>query len=71
MKKSLLSLLVIATLAFSANAATNMCVKQKNGVVTRYDVDDVEEVYYEEKVVENDVSVSGKVGTYTYVDLGL
>lgn len=71
MKKSLLSLLAIATLAFSANAATNMCVKQKNGVVTRYDVEDVEEVYYEEKVVENDVSVSGKVGTYTYVDLGL
>ncbi|MCQ2208393.1 MAG: hypothetical protein MJZ02_09270 [Paludibacteraceae bacterium] len=72
MKKLILSVVTMASLAFAANAVTNMCVKTKDGKVVEYDVEDVSEVYFYE-IQENDqgVTVSGKIGLYTYVNLGL
>ena len=72
MKKILLSVAAVMPLAFSVHAVTNMCVEQKDGTIVKYDVDDVVEVYYEEEEIGDDqgVTVSGKVGNYTYVDLG-
>ncbi len=74
MKKLILSSLAMASLAFAAHAVTNMCVKTTDGKVVKYDVENVTEVYYEETAeTPNDqgVTVSGKEGIYTYVDLGL
>ena len=67
MKKILLSVAAVMPLAFSVHAVTNMCVEQKDGTIVRYDVENVKQVYYEEA----GVTVSGKIGDYTYVDLGL
>ncbi len=64
----------MASLAFAANAVTNMCVKTADGKVVKYDVENVAEVYYEETTetpTDQGVTVSGKEGIYTYVDLGL
>lgn len=74
MKKLILSSLAMASLAFAANAVTNMCVEQSDGTIVRYDVDKVKQVYYEESsdsTTDQGVTVSGKEGIYTYVDLGL
>ena len=74
MKKLILSLVTMASLAFAANAVTNMCVKTADGQVDKYDVENVAEVYYVETTEapsNQGVTVSGKVGLYTYVDLGL
>ena len=64
----------MASLAFAAHAVTNMCVKTADGKVVKYDVENVTEVYYEETTEtpsDQGVTVSGKEGIYTYVDLGL
>lgn len=74
MKKLILSTIVMASLAFAAQAVTNMCVKTTDGKVVKYDVESVMEVYYEdtsEDPAEQGVTVSGIEGNYTYVDLGL
>ena len=74
MKKLILSSLAMASLAFAANAVTNMCVEQSDGTIVLYDVDKVKQVYYEESsesYIDQGVTVSGKEGIYTYVDLGL
>ena len=72
MKKLILSLLTMASLAFAANAATTcMIVKTDDGKVVNYDVESVVEVYYQETSSDQGVTVSGKMGKYTYVDLGL
>lgn len=106
MKKILLSATIVSLLAVSAFAVTNMCVEQTGAPTLRYDVDNVEKVYYEKKNssnfemcvwqkdgfvlrhnVENikqvtyeeleetqeeqGVTVSGMVGSHSYVDLGL
>ncbi|MBP3717686.1 MAG: DUF1566 domain-containing protein [Paludibacteraceae bacterium] len=69
MKKLILSSLAMASLAFAANAVTNMCVEQSDGTIVRYDVNKVKQVYY--ATADQGVTVSGKEGIYTYVDLGL
>ena len=64
----------MASLAFAANAVTNMCVKTTDGKIITVDVDKVVEVYYEEASSSADnqgVTVTGRVGDYNYVDLGL
>lgn len=74
MKKLILSSLAMASLAFAAQAVTNMCVKTADGKVVKYDVENVTEVYYEESsesITDQGVTVSGKEGIYTYVDLGV
>ncbi len=62
----------MASLAFAANAVTYMIVKCADGSVDKYDVDHVTELYYTDthQIVDG-VSVTGKEGLYTYVDLGL
>lgn len=70
MKKLILSSLAMASLAFAANAVTYMCVEQSDGTIVCYDVDKVKQVYYE-STTDQGVTVSGKEGIYTYVDLGL
>lgn len=70
MKKLILSSLAMASLAFAANAVTNMCVEQSDGTIFRHNVDNVKQVYYE-STTDQGVTVSGKEGIYTYVDLGL
>ena len=69
MKKLILSLVTLASLAFAANAVTFMRVHSSDGHIVMYDVKEVTEVDYEE--TEDGVTVSGKEGLYTYVDLGL
>ena len=74
MKKLILSLVTMVSLAFAANAVTNMCVKTTDGNVVEFDMENVAEVYYNEvaeTIGDQGVTVSGKVGIYTYVDLGL
>lgn len=74
MKKILLSLLTIASLAFVAHARHNMCVKTKDGNIVEFRADDIKEVYYREITdmpTIDGVTVSGKEGEYSYVDLGL
>ncbi len=64
----------MASLAFAAHAVTYMRVKTDDGSVAKYDVEHVIEVYYTEEAETLDdqgVTVSGKEGIYTYVDLGL
>ncbi len=62
----------MASLAFAANAVTYMIVKCADGSVDFYDVDHVTELYYTDiHQIEDGVSVTGKEGLYTYVDLGL
>ena len=55
----------------SRTSLTLMCVKTADGKVVKYDVENVAEVYYEETTFDQSVTVSGNVGIYTYVDLGL
>ena len=76
MKKLILSLVTMASLAFAANAVTNMCVHTSDGQVVKDDMEEVTVVDYEEtsetpSQVAGGVTVSGKEGIYTYVDLGL
>ncbi len=74
MKKLILSSYAMASLAFAANAVTNMRVEQSDGTIVRYDVDKVKQVYNvesSESTTDQGVTVSGKEGIYTYVDLGL
>ncbi len=70
MKKLILSLLPLAFLAFAANAVTEMCVERNDGTIDSYDVEHVTELFYVE-VNDQVATVSGKMGNYTYVDLGL
>lgn len=67
MKKYLLSL--VPFLALTANAVTYMCVKTDDGQVKKYKTDEVAKVEYAD--LENGVSVTGQIGDFTYVDLGL
>ncbi len=69
MKKLILSLFAIASLAIAAHAVTNMYVKTDDGKVSFYNVDQVKQVYYREYI--DGVVVSGWVGNHSYVDLGL
>lgn len=72
MKKLILSTLAVASLAFAAYTVINMCVKTKDGKVVEFDVENVEEAYYKESsesITDQGVTVSGKEGLYTYVDL--
>ncbi len=55
----------------SRTSLTLMCVKTADGKVVKYDVENVAEVYYEETTFNQSVTVSGNVGIYTYVNLGL
>ncbi|MBO7636504.1 MAG: hypothetical protein J6S89_07990 [Paludibacteraceae bacterium] len=107
MKKILLSATIVSLLAVSAFAVTNMCVEQTDAPTLRYDVDNVEKVYYEKNSTssnfemcvwqkngfvlrhnvenikqvfyeemedtqeEQGITVSGMVGSHSYVDLGL
>ncbi len=66
----------MASLAFAAHAVTYMNVKTDDGSIVKYDVEHVTEVYYTEEAgtpgqTVDGVTVSGKEGLYTYVDLGL
>ena len=76
MKKLLLSVVAMASLAFASSAVTYMRVHTSDGQIIKYDVDLVEYVDFDStsaadaEQVEG-VTVSGKVGSYTYVDLGL
>ena len=76
MKKLLLSVVAMASLAFASSAVTYMRVHTSDGQIIKYDVDSVEYVDFDStsaadaEQVEG-VTVSGKVGSYTYVDLGL
>lgn len=74
-KIKLTSAIGIASVLFTANASIDMCIEKTDGTIIRYDVDKVKQVYYEEVVSDTSfdqgVTVSGKVGDYTYVDLGL
>ena len=73
MKKLSLSLFIILALAFTMSAATGMIVKKKDGSTSRYNIQTVKRVYYEEipDSIFQGVSVTGVMGGYTYVDLGL
>ncbi len=71
MKKLILSLVTMASLAFAANAVTVMRVHTSDGQVVKFDVENVTVVDYEETADNQGVTVSGKEGLYTYVDLGL
>ena len=81
MRKIILSALMLASMIFSVNATVYMNVKSVGGKTDKFDVEEVKEVIYvEESVVLTQdtagsgiqgVSVSGKTGGYTYVDLGL
>ena len=48
MKKLLFSLIAAFVFCLSLVATTNMCVQLKNGNFVRYDVEEVEQVFYEE-----------------------
>ncbi len=63
----------MASLAFAADAVTYMRVHTIDGKIVKYDVEKVTEVDFEESTENPDegVTVSGKEGLYTYVDLGL
>lgn len=69
MKKLILSVFSVASLAFVTNAVTYMRVKTDDGQIVRYDVSHVTEVDFEDDAYG--VSVSGNIGGYAYVDLGL
>ncbi|MCQ2233449.1 MAG: hypothetical protein MJZ24_01755 [Paludibacteraceae bacterium] len=73
MKKLILSLVTMASLAFAANAGNVMRVHTSDGHHYRYDVKEVTEVDYMELTEDElyGVTVSGKEGDYTFVDLGL
>lgn len=66
--------MALASLSFFANAANFMVVKTADGTEDVYEMKHVTEMYYEEvddATTEQGVSVNGKVGEYTYVDLYL
>ena len=69
MKKLILSLFAIASLAFAANAVTNMIVKFNGEKTNIFNVDQVKQVYYREYI--DGVTINGWVGNHSYVDLGL
>lgn len=54
MNKKILSLSICASLCLPTLALTNMCVKQKNGKIVRYNIENVDEVFYE-KIDSNQV----------------
>lgn len=66
-----------ATQSFIDNAVTYMCVKTNDDKEIRYDVKNVALVGYEEEFhpfpfdTTSDITVSGEIGGYSYVDLGL
>lgn len=47
MKKRFLTISAVIALCLPTFAATNMCVKQQNGEIVKFNVDKVVEVYYE------------------------
>lgn len=70
MKKVLISILSIVSLYSVMNAVTYVSVKTDDGQTVVFDAKDIAEINYEE-TNSLDVTVSGKIGNYTYVDLGL
>lgn len=74
MKNEWLAIALMSASMIDANAV-NMCVKTDDGNIVRYEVDHVIEVFFEDEILleaqRQGVSVDGKVGEYTYVDLGL
>jgi len=58
----------MTSLVLATNAETEMHVKTFGGQDIVYDVDSVAEVYFVDKC---GTTISGSVGKYTYVDLGL
>ncbi len=46
MKKKLLALIVLLVSCLSMISASEMCVRKKNGEIVRFNVEDVEEVFY-------------------------
>ena len=54
MESKFVSLIVLSTLFSSVSVATEMHVEKVNGEVVTFDVENVEEVYFEEKSVLED-----------------
>lgn len=76
MKKLIISAIAMASIAFAAHAVTYMYVRTNDGQIVKYDLENVTKVDYEETIetpsqIVDGVTVSGKEGDYTYVDLGL
>lgn len=71
MKKYFLSVASVVSMVFAANAVTIMNVEKKDGTVTKFDVESVNEVTFDEQTEGVAASVSGTHGLYSYVDLGL
>jgi len=72
MKKILLLVAAWASLVFVADATTYMRVKTTDGSIIKYDVEEVVEVDFtgsEDTVLQ--LTESGEVDKYSYVDLGL
>lgn len=71
MIKKLLSLVALFALSVSMFAITNMCVKLNDGTVVKYNIDDVEEVYYEgEETQEIVTCVKQKDGSVVRYGIG-
>lgn len=68
MKKFFLTLSSLLSVVFFVKSETYMEVKTADGNVVRFDVSNVDEVVFEEVPV---LTVSGEIGLYSYVDLGL
>ncbi len=71
MKKFLFSAAAILLLAFAANSQVNMCIEKIDGSVLKIKVDSVSQVTYEDIKDPEVMSVTGNVGEYSFVDLGL
>lgn len=70
MKKLILSVVAMLSMALAADAQTYMHVETSDGEINSYDVEKVVKVDYgRTKIIKP--TVSGTVGTYEYVDLGL
>lgn len=58
---------------YDVDKVTHLCVETTDGNVVKYNTEEVMQVFYEfdEDTIMQGVSISGKVGDYAYVDLGL
>ncbi|MEE1063385.1 MAG: hypothetical protein UH071_06925 [Paludibacteraceae bacterium] len=66
MKKIILSIIAAMAICCVSYAATYMRVKKNDGTFTKFNTENVKAV-----TVEETATVSGKIGDYSYVDLGL
>lgn len=66
MKRFVLFMMSLTSLGFSANSQ-KMYVESTDGKIVTFNVENVNQVYFDDGLV----SVNGRVGEYTYVDLGL